>query len=85
LENKKEKIESHRLKFEQKTINKMMHIYCRGVHKPYHSLCKECSKLNEYALERLMFCPFKEDKPVCSDCTIHIVINRICGKESKKL
>ena len=71
MENKKEKTESRRIKLEQKTINKMINIYCRRVHKSSGKLCEECNRLNEYALERLHYCPFQEDKPVCSECTIH--------------
>lgn len=71
MENKKKKNESHRIKLEQKTINKMIHIYCRGVHKSSGKLCRECIRLKEYTSERLHNCPFQENKPVCSECTIH--------------
>jgi hypothetical protein len=49
----------------------MIHIYCNGNHNSNGILCNECEKLNEYAFRRLLFCPFKEDKPICSNCTVH--------------
>jgi len=34
-------------------------------------LCKECESLLEYAKNCLEKCPFKEEKPLCSKCSIH--------------
>ncbi|MBI5403634.1 MAG: nitrous oxide-stimulated promoter family protein [Ignavibacteriae bacterium] len=71
MENKNEKKESRRIKLEQKTIYKMIRIYCFKVHKSSENLCEECRKLNDYAYERLQYCPFGDEKPVCSECEVH--------------
>jgi hypothetical protein len=71
LHNKNNIPETHRIKIEQKTIDKMIHIYCRDSHSSAGSLCDECSELYEYAFRRLLNCPYQEDKPVCSECPIH--------------
>jgi hypothetical protein len=59
-------------RMEQKTLQSMLKIYCHGCHqaKP-GSLCAECQQLFAYAQERLDRCPFGENKPVCSQCTVH--------------
>jgi hypothetical protein len=49
----------------------MIHIYCKGNHNSNGILCEECEQLNEYAFQKLLYCPFEENKPVCSDCTVH--------------
>ncbi len=41
------------------------------MHKTHGKLCEDCNQLNNYALERLLYCPFQENKPVCSECTVH--------------
>lgn len=48
----------------------MILIYCKS-HHGVKELCKECSELQEYAIERLVHCPVKENRPVCSKCKIH--------------
>jgi hypothetical protein len=68
---KRKKYKQNRIRLEQKTIDKMIHIYCKAIHNTNGELCVECRKLNEYAFQRLLACPFKEDKPVCSECTNH--------------
>ena len=54
-----------------KTLHAMLGIYCRGNHGSPDALCPECSGLLEYAQARLAKCPFGENKPVCSQCTVH--------------
>lgn len=49
----------------------MIKIYCSQNHNSNGNLCDECFSLNEYAMQRLLHCPFKENKPVCSNCTVH--------------
>jgi len=59
-------------RLELKTICKMVGIYCRANHAEHpDGLCQECRSLLAYAQNRLEKCPFGEDKPVCSQCTIH--------------
>jgi len=58
-------------RLELKTIGKMVEIYCRAHHRHSGTLCPECLGLLAYAQNRLEKCPFGEDKPVCSQCTVH--------------
>src|SRR5512146_751290 len=65
-----------RLVRESKTIEAMIHLYCRHQHGsrgPDHlsGLCPECRELVEYANGRLARCPFQENKPTCAKCAIH--------------
>ncbi len=76
--------ESLRLKRERKTMEVMLRIYCSGQHgdigrhvKTIHTgskrikLCTECECLYNYACERLIACPIRDEKPSCQNCTIH--------------
>jgi hypothetical protein len=64
--------EHPRIKREKKTIEAMIHIYCKGHHeKEGKELCQECSQLLEYAKTRLDKCPFQEKKTTCGKCPIH--------------
>jgi len=56
---------------EQKTVEGMIDLYCRGRHGTRGDLCAECRELKEYALKRLERCPFKEHKPTCANCRVH--------------
>ncbi|MCR3921965.1 MAG: nitrous oxide-stimulated promoter family protein [Firmicutes bacterium] len=57
---------------EEKTVRKMMEIYCHENHGTCKSeLCTVCSSLLEYSIERINKCPFGEQKPVCAKCTVH--------------
>lgn len=56
---------------EKKTVDRMIRIYCHGVHGTKHGLCKECSELSEYAHMRSDHCPFMETKTFCSNCKVH--------------
>jgi hypothetical protein len=61
-----------KLSIEKKTISAMMHLFCRGHHKPKGSeLCSDCAELLAYAEARLDKCPFGEKKGPCSQCSIH--------------
>ena len=55
---------------ERATVQAMIQIYCRGLHKS-EDLCEECSSLWDYAEERLSKCPFGIEKPTCQNCTVH--------------
>lgn len=57
---------------EKKTIDAMVHIYCKDHHEPQKGeLCPECIKFMEYAKMRLDKCPFQEKKSTCGKCLIH--------------
>ena len=55
------------------TILRMIGIYCRDHHAPTEDgeLCGACRNLRDYAWKRLERCPFGEEKPACSECTVH--------------
>lgn len=53
------------------TIEKMIRIYCHDKHDTKDDICLECQSLVDYAFNRIENCPFGEDKPTCSKCTIH--------------
>lgn len=60
-----------RMKRENKTIEAMVHIYCKGRHNSKIKLCAECEEFLKYAQNRLSKCQFQEKKPACVRCTIH--------------
>jgi hypothetical protein len=66
---------SHRIDREQRTIEAMLHIYCRHHHAARGTLCGDCSRLLDYARRRLATCPFQEAKPACSHCEVHCYSN----------
>ncbi|NLZ39523.1 MAG: nitrous oxide-stimulated promoter family protein [Firmicutes bacterium] len=56
---------------EEKTVAKMIAIYCRDNHNSNSEICDGCRKLLNYSQKRIEKCPFGEKKPVCAKCTIH--------------
>jgi flavodoxin len=61
-----------RIRREKKTIDKMVHVYCKGNHKTKENqLCAECSEFLAYAFLRLDKCPFQEEKSTCGKCIVH--------------
>jgi hypothetical protein len=60
-----------RIRREWETIDVMIKYYCKKNHLKKELLCSECKELHEYAYQRLINCPFEEDKPVCSNCKVH--------------
>lgn len=61
---------------ELKTINAMLHMYCRAHAHPRESaqgaaLCASCGELQEYARRRLERCVFGDAKPTCTNCLVH--------------
>lgn len=61
-----------RIAREKKTIDKMVHVYCKGNHKTKgEQLCAECTEFLSYALMRLDKCPFQEEKSTCGKCLVH--------------
>ena len=60
---------SKRLAREWRTIELMVHIYCRDHHRC--ELCPECKGLLDYASVRLDRCRFGSEKPTCAKCPVH--------------
>ncbi len=61
-----------RIRREKRTIDKMVHVYCKGKHKTKgNQLCAECSEFLAYAFLRLDKCPFQEEKSTCGKCLVH--------------
>ncbi|MDG6223116.1 MAG: nitrous oxide-stimulated promoter family protein [Candidatus Bathyarchaeota archaeon] len=61
-----------RITREKKTINKMVHMYCKGKHDPQkNELCTKCTEFLSYAYKRLDNCPFQEEKSTCGKCLVH--------------
>jgi len=57
---------------EQRLVTKMIELYCRHHHTETEGgLCPECSKLANYALNRLEKCPLGQNKDTCRKCKIH--------------
>lgn len=59
---------------EQKTIDAMLGMYCRGhghVRPEGAPLCAECGVLRDYAARRLERCIFGDAKPACANCLVH--------------
>ncbi|MHB1127848.1 MAG: nitrous oxide-stimulated promoter family protein [Bacillota bacterium] len=57
---------------EEKTVNRMVHIYCQKMHKGKRGrLCPECTELLTYAANRIERCPHGDRKPVCGKCKVH--------------
>ena len=61
-----------RITREKKTIDKMVHIYCKAHHNNKNGeLCPECTDFLIYAFIRLDKCPFQEKKSTCGKCLVH--------------
>ncbi|MCD6597110.1 MAG: nitrous oxide-stimulated promoter family protein [Bacteroidales bacterium] len=67
-----------RIDREIKTVETMIHMYCKAKHGSKDKLCESCSQLLEYAVLQYEKCPFGEIKPECLVCPIH------CYKPDKK-
>lgn len=48
----------------------MIGLYCRKTHK-FQGLCPECAALIVYSEKKIAKCVWKDDKPVCTNCSIH--------------
>lgn len=50
----------------------MVGLYCAAKHGGVEGeVCQACRELLDYASQRLEKCPFGEEKPKCSQCTVH--------------
>ncbi|MEI6218994.1 MAG: nitrous oxide-stimulated promoter family protein [bacterium] len=54
-----------------RTLEAMLGIYCRDKHGSSGRLCTGCLELRDYAVARLLKCPFGDKKPTCGQCTVH--------------
>jgi hypothetical protein len=63
-----------RRRHQQKTIDAMVRMYCRG-HGHERAAgaptCAACGALRDYASRRLERCLFGDAKPACSHCVVH--------------
>lgn len=59
-------------RLEEKTVGKMIALYCRKLHAPGENrLCEQCQGLFDYARKRIARCPYGRQKPVCARCKVH--------------
>ena len=57
---------------EIEVVTLMIELYCKKNHgSKMGELCPECKDLLDYVKLRRSKCPFKDDKPFCSNCKIH--------------
>jgi hypothetical protein len=66
-----QQLEHRRLERERRTIEAMLRVYCRDLHRSESHLCPACQELLDYATYRLDRCPFGGAKPTCAKCPIH--------------
>ena len=59
-----------RIEREKRVVEFMITKYCTKKHNT-EQLCLDCNNLLEYSLKHLVKCPFADNKPACSNCTIH--------------
>lgn len=59
------------MNLEARTVDAMIHVFCRAHHGPEKDLCADCAGLFAYADQRIEKCPFGYEKPVCNQCTVH--------------
>jgi len=61
-----------RLRREWRTIEAMISLTCKDLHGGRRgALCAECQELRDYAEQRLIRCPFGQEKPTCANCKVH--------------
>ena len=56
---------------EEKTIEIMIHTYCRNLHHHDSGICDECNELLMYAKKRLGNCIQGTKKTTCGRCKVH--------------
>lgn len=62
---------SPRMQREARTVEAMIHLYCRDHHGGHPTPCAACRELLAYAHSRLHRCPFQERKTTCGTCPVH--------------
>ena len=60
----------NRIEQERRTVRFMIELYCRKK-EGNKALCDDCRSLIKYADQRLLNCPFGENKGFCSKCKVH--------------
>lgn len=69
-----------RLQKEYDTTVIMVRLYCKNHHGTKEILCDDCTKLLDYARNRLSRCPFHKEKTTCGKCTVHCYKNDMLQK-----
>ena len=59
-----------RVERELKSVRVMIGMFCRH-HHGGRELCVDCSALWDYASQRIERCPFRPEKPICLNCSVH--------------
>ncbi len=66
------KISQKKYQSDSEVVDLMIALYCRKKHKGKKGeLCQDCQELKDYCAYRLSLCPWGDNKPFCSNCTIH--------------
>lgn len=70
------RLDGGRMQREWRTLDAMIAITCRGSGHAgraggRRALCPDCAELRAYAEQRLLRCPFGEEKPTCNNCQVH--------------
>ncbi len=61
-----------RLAREYRTLERMVAIFCGDHHGgPADQACDECVQFLAYAEQRLLKCPYGQEKPTCAKCPVH--------------
>ncbi|WP_410770516.1 nitrous oxide-stimulated promoter family protein [Fontibacillus sp. BL9] len=66
--------EGPRIRREKATVGHMIEIFCKGKHpkeQKQEGLCPDCREMHRYAMNRLSYCRFGEEKSTCVDCPVH--------------
>jgi hypothetical protein len=62
---------SSRTDRERGIVAAMVRLYCHDLHASKRELCADCGALASYADEKLLQCPFQEEKTTCAKCPVH--------------
>ncbi|MCL6271844.1 nitrous oxide-stimulated promoter family protein [Sansalvadorimonas sp. 2012CJ34-2] len=63
---------SSRLERENRTVQKMIELYCHHHHRNgLKGCCSKCRELQDFAERRLSRCIYGPEKPVCAKCPVH--------------
>jgi hypothetical protein len=61
-----------RLERERSTVAAMIFMSCNSKHgTPRSQLCEDCTRLHDYAMERVGACRYGDGKPTCRRCPVH--------------
>lgn len=72
MNERNKKMSAAKYEREIRTVDEMIHLYCRKNHKTDKGkLCESCNELSNYCHYRLSLCPWGDQKPFCSNCPIH--------------